>query len=59
MKAQPLLFVITTHRRLEGARLSLLGQWGNMPHPSVDAAREAARAHAAGQPMAIETKAHR
>jgi hypothetical protein len=56
---QPLQFVITTHRRLAGARLSLRGSWGNQPHSSVETARQAARDHAAGQPMAITTEAHR
>ena len=59
MKDQPLQFVITTHRRLEGARLSLWGSWGNIPHPSVEAARQAAREHAAGRPFGIVTEAHR
>ena len=59
MKDQALQFVIVTHRRLDGARLSLLGSWGNEPHPSVEAAREAARAHAAGRPLAIVTENRR
>jgi hypothetical protein len=59
MMRPALQFIITTHRHLDGARLSLLGHWGNEPHPSVEAARDAARAHAAGRPMAIETKACR
>ena len=45
--------------RLEGARLSLWGSWGNIPHPSVEAARQAAREHAAGRPFGIVTEAHR
>lgn len=59
MKAQALQFVISTHRRLPGARLSLLGHWGNEPHPSVEAAREAARKHAAGRPLGIVTENYR
>lgn len=59
MKAQPLQFIITTHRRLDGARLSLLGHWVNEPHPSEDAAREAARTHAAGRSLGIVTENYR
>lgn len=36
-------FVITTSRRLPGARLSLAGQWGNVPFPDADAAEAEAR----------------
>lgn len=53
MKAEALQFVIVTHRRLDSARLSLLGHWGNEPHPSVEAARAAAREHAAGRRFGI------
>ena len=37
MNASP-IFIITTGPRLDGARLSLAGQWGNRPFPSTDAA---------------------
>lgn len=37
-------FIITTNRRMDGARLSLPGSWGNQPHPSIEAAEAAARA---------------
>jgi hypothetical protein len=53
MTRQPLQFVITTYRRLPGARLSLLGSWGNVPYDSEEAARAAAHTHAAGQPLGI------
>lgn len=51
---KPIGYVISTHRRLPGARLSRLGRWGNMPFPDIPAAREAARLDAGGQPFAIE-----
>lgn len=47
-------FIITTHPGIDGARLSLCGQWGNEPHASVDAAEVRAKAIAAGKPHAIE-----
>ncbi len=37
MKPAP-IFIITTGLRLDGARLSLAGEWGNRAFPSVDAA---------------------
>ena len=36
--------IITTGKRMPGARLSYPGNWGNMPYPSVEAAEQAARA---------------
>lgn len=42
MKAE-LLFVITTGRRTPGARLSLVGQWGNLPFADAAAAEAEAR----------------
>lgn len=46
-------YLVTTHEHLEGARLSRLGHWGNVPHPSVEAAELAARADARGEPVRI------
>ena len=46
-------YTITTHAHLPGARLSKSGQWGNMPHQSVEAAKAAAEADARGQPHVI------
>jgi hypothetical protein len=34
------IFIITTTPRIDGARLSLSGQWGNRPFPSVEAAEQ-------------------
>ena len=36
-------FTITTSRTLPGARLSLAGQWGNMPFADVETAESEAR----------------
>lgn len=54
----PLDYQVTTHQHLSGCRLSLAGQWGNVPHRDVEAAETAARAHAAGQPLTISHRAH-
>lgn len=32
------VFIISTNRRLPGARLALSGNWGGIPFPSVEAA---------------------
>jgi hypothetical protein len=42
-----MIFVITTHRKREGARLSKPGHWGNIPYHDVDSAERAARDHGA------------
>ncbi len=55
-KDQALRFVISTHRHLEGARLSLIGHWANIAHPSVEDAHRAARAEAGDRPYGIERK---
>jgi hypothetical protein len=49
-------FIITPNRRQGGVTLSLAGHWGNLPHPSAQAATDAAVAAAAGQPHTITTK---
>lgn len=36
-------FIITTSRRFGDARLSLAGQWGNLPFPDAAAAEAEAR----------------
>ncbi len=51
-----LVFTVTTHRHLDGARLSLAGQWGNLPHPCEDTAAQAARDLAKGRAYHIERK---
>jgi hypothetical protein len=52
-------YIITTHRGLAGVRLSKAGEWGNVPYPDEQAAREAARKHAGNRPVAIEVQALR
>lgn len=47
-------YVITSHRRLEGVRLSKPGHWGNVYYPDEDAARAAARAHAGTDQLTFE-----
>lgn len=47
-------YVITTHRRLDGVRLSKRGNWGNIPFPDDEAAATAARADAGGGAIEIE-----
>jgi len=42
MKPAP-VFTVSTSPRLPGARLSLAGQWGNMPFADVSAAEAEAR----------------
>ena len=54
-----ILYLITTHTRLPGVRLSKSGEWGNMPHPDEASAREAARIDARGQRHAVEHIHHR
>jgi len=44
-----MIFIITTHRKREGARLSKRGHWGNMPYPDVEAAERAARDQGASE----------
>lgn len=50
-------YVITTHAHLEGARLSRLGSWANIPHPSVEAAETAAQRDAGTLAHIITRKA--
>lgn len=49
-------YTVTQHGHLEGARLSKSGHWCNHPHDTVEEARRAAEADAAGQPFHIETR---
>ena len=37
------IFTISTSPRIPGARLSLAGQWGNLPYPDAAAAEAEAR----------------
>lgn len=53
-KDEPLRYVVATHSWLEGARLSKCGHWGNIPHPDVEAATQAARGDAGDHPFQIE-----
>jgi hypothetical protein len=50
-------FIITTHAGLDGARLSLSGQWGNLPFASIAAAEARAREVARGKPYTVELNA--
>jgi hypothetical protein len=50
-------FLITTHGHLPGVRLSMIGNWGNIPFPDADKAADIARWHADGRPHKIERKA--
>lgn len=43
MKRPAPTFIITRSRSLDGARLSLAGEWGNLPFPSREAAEAEAR----------------
>lgn len=51
-------YTITTHGHLPGARLSKAGHWCNHPHPSVEAAAEAAEQDAGKEEFRITRKAH-
>lgn len=51
-------YLVTTHGHLPGARLSRLGDWGNVPHASIEEAEEAARQDARGAPFRIARKAY-
>ena len=44
MKKEPVIMIITTHRKHVGARLSRQGYFGNIPYSDVAAAEEDARA---------------
>ncbi|WP_374139526.1 hypothetical protein [Sphingomonas sp.] len=48
-------FLITHSPRLPGVRLSMPGQWGNMPFPDAPAAEAEAR-RIGGRDVAIETR---
>lgn len=52
-------YTITTHGHLPGARLSRSGHWCNLPHPSVEAAREAAERDAGREEFTITRTAHK
>lgn len=52
-------FTITTHPGIDGARLSLAGQWGNIPYPTIADAESAAQAEARGRSHTIEHHAVR
>lgn len=47
-------FILTTHRHLPGVRLSLPGQWGNLPFDNVPAAEAHARTVARSAAVDIE-----
>lgn len=47
-------FIVTTHARLDGARLSCPGHWGNLPFPDAAAAEAEARRLARGSACAVE-----
>lgn len=47
-------FIISTHKGLEGVRLSKPGHFTNLPFPTDDAAVAHARKVAGRQPVAIE-----
>jgi len=47
-------YTIQTFPAIDRINLSRAGQWGNMPHPSIAAAQEAARADAKGAPHEID-----
>ena len=49
-------FMITTHVHLSGARLSLLGHWGNIPFDSVELAELEAKRIAGPLGCKIEKK---
>lgn len=51
-----LRYLITTHSGYDGARLSKLGHWGNIPHADDAAAEAAARADAGKASLTIERK---
>lgn len=48
-------FLITHSPRLPGVRLSMPGQWGNMPFPCAQTAEAEAR-RIGGRDVAIETR---
>ena len=51
-----LRFILTSHGHLDGVRLSLIGDRGNLPFPDEPTARVEAERMARGRPYTIERK---
>lgn len=49
-------YLVTTHAGRSGAYLSRPGNWGNLPHTSVEAAKRAAKEDAGAAPFTVETR---
>ena len=47
-------YLVTTHAGRSGAYLSRPGNWGNLPHTSVEAAKRAAKEDAGAAPHIVE-----
>lgn len=59
MAVQVSRYIISIHQGLEGVRLSLVGNYGNIPFKDIDEAEAFAKQEAGSSPFTIEREVHR